>query len=150
MILIAHRGNTEGANPESENKPDYISSALRAGFDVEVDVWSVNGKFFLGHDKPKHEVSWRFLKNPCLWCHAKNTDALSSMLSLGIHCFWHQSDDYTLTSKGYVWIYPQKDLVKQGIIVCDSFDNTLIGSCTGVCSDNIKAYRDEILLGGIL
>ena len=29
MILIAHRGNTNGLNPERENTIDYINEALR-------------------------------------------------------------------------------------------------------------------------
>jgi hypothetical protein len=52
MILISHRGNLNGPNPERENHPDYIWEALRAGFEVEIDVWWVEGKFKLGHDEP--------------------------------------------------------------------------------------------------
>ena len=39
MKLIAHRGNIDGPNPERENSPEYIEEALKAGYDVEVDVW---------------------------------------------------------------------------------------------------------------
>ena len=45
MKLISHRGNLEGPNPERENHPDYIYGALQAGYDVEIDVWWVEGKF---------------------------------------------------------------------------------------------------------
>jgi hypothetical protein len=24
-----------------------------------------------------------------------------------IHCFWHQDDDVALTSRGFVWKYPE-------------------------------------------
>ena len=34
MILISHRGNLTGKNPERENHPDYIKEALDLGFDV--------------------------------------------------------------------------------------------------------------------
>ena len=149
MILISHRGNISGRNPDLENNPFYIMNAVRSNFDVEVDVWLVDGKFFLGHDSPEHEVEWRFLKNSYLWCHAKNKEALSAMLTLGIHCFWHQNDDYTLTSKGYVWTYPGKETAKQSIIVCNEFNKDLIGACTGICSDNISSYLDEMKNRGI-
>ena len=39
MILISHRGNLKGINPQRENEPLYIVEALEKGFDVEIDVW---------------------------------------------------------------------------------------------------------------
>ena len=39
MILISHRGNINGKNPEKENHPDYIWVAIQAGYEVEIDVW---------------------------------------------------------------------------------------------------------------
>jgi len=49
--FISHRGNLAGPMPEFENRPDYIDNALDLGFDVEVDLWSYDNKFFLGHDE---------------------------------------------------------------------------------------------------
>ena len=31
--------------------------------------------------------------------------------------FWHQEDDYTLTSEGYVWVYPGKPLIKKDLTI---------------------------------
>ena len=62
MILISHRGNISGKNSKLENNPDYIIEAKKKGFDVEVDVWFKNNKFYLGHDYPKFEVKQKFLK----------------------------------------------------------------------------------------
>ena len=107
MFLISHRGNINGKNVQKENSPDYILKALSFGYDVEIDVWYVNNKFFLGHDTPQYEISIEFLKNDKLWCHAKNLASLEKMLYNNITCFWHQTDDYTLTSKGYIWTYPK-------------------------------------------
>jgi hypothetical protein len=39
-------------NNLKENSPDYIWRAIQAGYNVEVDVWFVDGKFKLGHDEP--------------------------------------------------------------------------------------------------
>ena len=44
MKLIAHRGNINGPNPEKENHPDYINTAIKSGYDVEVDVWFIDNK----------------------------------------------------------------------------------------------------------
>ena len=38
MILISHRGNLDGVNPDRENSPTYIKEAISSGFDVEIDV----------------------------------------------------------------------------------------------------------------
>ena len=63
MILIAHRGNVSGPNPEMENNPLYIDRALEKGYDVEVDIrGSFYTKFYLGHDEQQYMVSpeWLF------------------------------------------------------------------------------------------
>lgn len=109
MIYISHRGNLTGPS-KTENYPIHISAALVMGYHVEIDVWFVNDKFYLGHDEPnfKTEVDLKYLKNKKLWCHAKNIEALSMMLRNKVHCFWHQEDDATITSKSYIWTYPGK------------------------------------------
>ena len=138
MILVAHRGNVHGSEPEKENHPDYIMDAYKAGFDIEIDVWSFKGEFFLGHDEPQYMVDWRFIVNPAFWCHAKNLEALAEMLKCGAHCFWHQEDDYTLTSEGLMWTYPGKPVCKQSVIVCTSEEETVRMSSKnilGICSD---------------
>jgi hypothetical protein len=50
MILISHRGNINGKQPSKENHPLYIFEAIKQGFQVEIDVWFIDGKFKLGHD----------------------------------------------------------------------------------------------------
>ena len=135
MILISHRGNLNGVNVKKENSVDYIDEALDQGFDVEVDVWNISGSYFLGHDEPQHLVKKDFLRNEHLWCHAKNIQGLYSMMEDNIHCFWHQEDDVTLTSEGYLWTYPGKDLTKNSIAVLS--DNKPDVEVAGICSDFI-------------
>ncbi len=118
MILISHRGNFDGPDPKSENNPVQINSIMRGGFHCEVDVWYINGHFMLGHDAPTYTVKQRFLENEKLWCHAKTLSALEKMLNnKKIHCFWHQKDDFTITSKGYIWTFPEKPICQKSIIV---------------------------------
>jgi len=144
MKLISHRGNTKGRKIENENDPQYIYEALNLGFDCEIDVWFENDQFYLGHDEPKYKIKEEFLTQNQLWCHAKNLQALHSMLeNKNIHCFWHQSDDFTLTSKGYIWTYPNKELTKKSICMTNEFKtNDEVSKCFGVCSDEISKYKN--------
>ena len=41
-----------------------------------------------------------------MWCHAKNFEALEYLTRCAAHCFYHQEDDYTITSRGFIWAYP--------------------------------------------
>lgn len=118
MIVIAHRGLLEGPNQELENRPDQIERALAMGFEVEVDVWFTNEPhpvkgaphvvptWWTGHDKPQYRVSQAFLERPSLWLHVKSYLAIPEMTPQ-MHWFYHDQDDYTLTSKGYVWCHPR-------------------------------------------
>ena len=145
MILIAHRGNLTGQNLDRENHPDYIDEAIACGYDVEVDVWSVFGTFALGHNVPQYEIDIQFLKdrNLVLWCHAKNIQALSELIQYNINYFWHQEDDVTLTSRGYLWTYPGKELTENSICVNPSPNNIPTG-CAGICDDEIKVISERI------
>ena len=61
MRLISHRGNINGKQPDLENEPKYINDALKQGYDVEIDLWFVDGFFWLGHDEPQYEVAFKWL-----------------------------------------------------------------------------------------
>lgn len=141
---ISHRGNIDGRIINEENSPEYILTALSRGYEVEIDVWFVNDSFYLGHDEPLYFVDEEFLKNDKLWCHAKNEEAFYKMLSnQKIHCFWHQTDDYTLTSKGIPWVFPGKKVYENSIWVLPEitiYKNIMI-NCMGICSDNISKYK---------
>ena len=101
---ISHRGNIDGRVINAENSPEQINFALTQGYEVEIDVWFVDDSFYLGHDEPLYLVEESFLENDRLWCHAKNEESFYKMLSNPkIHSFWHQTDDFTLTSKNYIW-----------------------------------------------
>jgi hypothetical protein len=146
MRLISHRGNISGKNPESENNPSYIELALSQGYEVEIDVWLINGNFFLGHDGPQYPIDISFLMNDRFWCHAKNLGALEKMLEIdSINCFWHQEDNYTLTSKRIIWAYPGHALTRNSVAVLPEstlYSNWELRECYGVCSDFIEKYKN--------
>ena len=141
MKLISHRGNIFGPLPQFENGPNYIVDAIKQGLDVEIDVWYIDGKYWLGHDNPQYEIEQSFLENEKLWCHAKNIEGLHKMLqNKKTHCFWHQEDDFTLTSKQKIWTYPNKRVLERSVIVCQTLESTkkmLKENVFGVCSDYI-------------
>ena len=143
MIYISHRGNISGPNKKFENKIDYVQNALDKGYEVEVDVRFENDKFFLGHDVNQFEVNENFLLNKKIWCHAKTKDALLALEKIKAHYFWHQEDDYTITSKGFVWTYPGKSLLTSSICVLPEVANYKEINCLGICSDYIERYKND-------
>lgn len=141
-FLISHRGNINGKNVDLENNPLYVLFSLRFGYDVEIDVHYENNDFYLGHDKPQYLIDEKFLENEKFWCHAKNLESFEKMLSnKKIHCFYHNSDDVILTSKGYVWTYPKKKLINNSICVLPELGNQDLNKCIGICSDFIEKYK---------
>ena len=143
MKLISHRGNINGKIPNNENHPEYIDEALHAGFDVEIDMWWVDGKTYLGHDEPLYEVDdkWLTERMDNLWVHCKNVELLNWIRSTTLHWFWHEEDTLTLTSKGYVWVYPGKQPVIGSIAVMPEIYDEDVSKCVGVCSDIISRYK---------
>ena len=143
MHLISHRGNLNGIKLKDENKPDYLNFAIKKGFDVEVDVRFEKNKFFLGHDCSQYEIDEDFLLSKNVWCHAKTKEAIQALDQIKAHYFWHQEDDYTITSRGYLWTYPGKELLKISICVLPENFNYKKIDCLGICSDFIERYKND-------
>ena len=135
MILISHRGNLSGPDPEKENHPAQIYKVLSLGYHCEVDVWRINDRFWFGHDEPKYLADEVLLHSKNLWIHAKNLEALHS-LTPNLRYFWHENDDYTLTSDNFIWTFPDKETCKKSVIV-DKDKNWREKNykCFGVCTD---------------
>lgn len=150
MIYISHRGNIDGKLPSMENHPSYIDKAIALEYDVEVDVWYVDGNFFLGHDTPQYGVTFDWINDRAnkLWVHCKNVEVVEYLIENDFKCsdinwFWHDSDLMALTTFGYAWVYPGKQPIKGSIAVMPEIHNDDISKCVGICSDVIKKYKDE-------
>ena len=145
MVLIAHRGNTNGPMESWENEPTYIDMAIKKGFDVEVDVWCVDGQLYLGHDKPQYgvDLKWFIDRLTKLWVHCKNIDAViySKEFEYKVNYFWHEKDTITLTSLNKIWAFPGKQPITHSIAVMPEIFNDDITQCMGVCSDFIEKYK---------
>ena len=147
-ILIAHRGNTNGKQPERENTVAYIEEALAKGYHCEIDICKFDGeKFYLGHDEPQEAVSIKWLRDQQLWCHAKSEEALHFMIENKVpNYFWHQEDDVTLTSSGYIWTHSNNNIYTNKSIVCHMDrptpqDMVNYKNTSGICSDYIEVAR---------
>lgn len=145
MKLISHRGNVAGPMESWENEPTYIDLAIKKGYDVEIDVWHTNGQFFLGHDKPLYGVDLRWFRDRVnrVWIHCKDLETIEHFneFSKVFNYFYHQTDDVTITSKGYLWAHPNYKPIKKSIAVLPEIHNWDVTDCYGVCSDYIEKYN---------
>lgn len=147
MKIISHRAYVDGEDPNVENHPKAIQNLLDLGLHVEIDVWFINGKYLLGHDSPKYQIQKVFLEQEGLWCHAKNKDALQQMINSNIHCFWHQTDNYTLTSKGFIWAYPgfETDGKNTVFLFPERYSKIKFKSYDFICTDYVKKFDKQLI-----
>jgi hypothetical protein len=144
MVYIAHRGNVNGRVESYENQPAYIDKAIELGYDVEIDMWWVDGRTYLGHDEPQYEVDdeWLSQRADKLWVHCKNVELLNWIRNTILYYFWHTNDDYTLISNKMVLVKPGQKLIENSI--CCMPEMGYIGDitkCYAIMTDNIKEYE---------
>ncbi len=148
MILISHRGNLSGRNDARENTPSYIEEAIKAGFIVEIDIFSSAGQLFLGHEienSLRIEKSWLDNKANDLLIHCKNLDAVRFCSKFThLNFFFHESDPYVVSSVG--WVIGHLTSRNQSDIICMlpekyGLSKDSVKNCFGVCSDIIIFYK---------
>lgn len=141
MRLISHRGNLLGKDPSTENSPDKIDYCILRGFDVEIDLWMINNSYFLGHDEPQYEITKRYLdeRQDNLWIHCKNETALFNLFYSGYNYFWHQNDDFTITSKKFIWTFPNKQVEYR--------KNQVILDFEEITKEKLHFYKSKRILG---
>ena len=87
-----------------------------------------------------------YLGDNRIWYHCKNLESITifnKQYGSTTNFFWHQKDDFTLTSNGQIWTYPNKPLTKNSICVLPEIGNYTeeeLKCCYGICSDNIVEY----------
>ena len=142
MKIIAHRANINGPSSKNENQTSSIKECIDLGYDVEIDIRLIDGILYLGHDKPQVVITieeLRLIKNK-IWLHCKNLEAFSFFRQINeeFNYFWHEEDSYTLTSKGYIWAFPGKELSPECICVMPEINYSL---------DIIKDLRNLYISG---
>lgn len=154
-ILISHRGNLNGPELSLENHPNQIDLVIKAGFDCEIDLRIKNDDFFLGHDEPIYKISmdWLVERNQSLWVHCKDFRSLEKLQESNnsINYFWHQTDDFTITSKGQIWTFPGKSLGRSSIAVLPEsikgsnlWSESNLRACFGLCTDFPEKYKTSL------
>jgi hypothetical protein len=158
-LLIAHRGLLDGPDSAKENQLSTIMSARSQGYDVEIDVWRQDNRWYLGHDNPQTEIDYEWLcvinngEQPSsnhAWVHAKNIEALYwlSLLKFPGHVFFHDRDAAVLTSTGYLWTYAGKELTELSVCVMpewtDAIDNCQNLNIYGFCTDYVHMLQDKL------
>jgi hypothetical protein len=142
---IAHRGNTNGITAY-ENQLWYAQTAIDKGFDVEIDVWMVRGVLWAGHDSAQYLIREEFLTDNIdkLWIHCKNFEALDHFAKLGnsYNYFWHQDDDFTMTSQNFIWTYPGKEVGDRSVIV--DLEGKTRYNCYAICSDYVAKEEQNV------
>lgn len=146
MKLISNKGNLRGIISEYENTPEYIEAALNSGFDVKIDLLLNDGKLFIGNDsnKIKLDIDWLEKYHNKLWLECKDINLIQKLNQLDnrgvyLNYFWHENDQITLTSRGYILSYIDEPVIG-AIIMTPTIKNDKIKLCYGICSDNIMDF----------
>lgn len=157
MILISHRGNINGPQPDRENRVEYIETALAAGYQVEIDIWGRRDEYasgvFLGHDGPERLVSMQWLRQhqQKLWVHAKNYIALNFLINDTVNrhgrirFFFHEKERYSLIGNtSLVWCHDISEANNFSIVPLLSQQDISLWDgkkVFGICSDYVEQLR---------
>ena len=144
MFLISNNGNLNGKNPLMENNPMACDNVRHMGYDVKIDVWLTDKGWFLGNEKPQFSIEFEYLLRDGFWCQAKNIGALREMIQHEqINCFWHQQDNYTVTSKKFVWAYPGFYGTGERTIAVKPSEDMNINLFYGVCANDFTTFLSK-------
>ena len=145
MIIISQRGNIRGPIPDKENRPSYIDCAIGNGYDVEIDIRSIDGELWLGHDEPQYKVTHRWLRERRnhLWIHCKNIQAAEDCWIYQAFC--HSQDPFIYTSVGKIWLHDLSMKVDRDIIIplidIESINNYNGDKPYAVCTDYLNLIK---------
>ena len=153
MKIISHRGNLKGENPNLENTKHYIDSALNEGFDVEVDLWMIDKKYYLGHDNPENkvELEWLDERKKNIWIHTKNFSCFESLLEMNDNFifFYYTIEPVVMVSNKVIWSHEPNEmeihkncvipLLNKSQIINNNFHGWY-----GICTDFPRALKDKI------
>lgn len=139
MKIISHRGNIRGSVPDKENRPSYIDCAIGNGYDVEIDIRSINGELWLGHDGPQYKIdhNWLDKRKQYLWIHCKNLEAAKECWKY--HSFCHSDDPFTYTSTEKIWLRDLSMKINENVIIplidIEDLKKEINGVPYAICTD---------------
>lgn len=141
MKIYSHRGNLSGKSPR-ENEPAFILECIAEGFNVEVDLWFVDGAYLLGHDGPEHPIDLRAFDREEIIFHLKSPHVPPLKHA---DAFAIENDPYALTRRGLLWtnygraptpeaVMCSPELVGDQRPLAD-FVRTMQHTAAGICTD---------------
>lgn len=142
-IIISHLGNTDGRQPENENKLAYVQQALKAGWHVCVDVVFHCGTFLLPYAGGFNSVSGAILAKQRVWCRAHDPVTLDALCNINAHAFLNTESGLALTSSQFIWTLPGLSLVDRSIACFpEEADFSWLTSAepAGLCSNEPLRY----------
>lgn len=153
--IISHRGNLYGRDVKSENNPEHIANVISNNkwMYVEVDLWLIKNKLFLGHDEPVYAIDGKFIECDRFYIHAKNIECLEYLVKNKYNnYFYHDKDEATIVSNGEIWCNKLKwiecSILNQVNVDTISDYKKYKGICTDYpieCKNKITKYYDEVI-----
>jgi len=150
MELIAHRGNIFGPQPEIENSPEYIDEAIRQLYKAEIDLWSVRGELFLGHDSPIYLIDFDYLfdRRDFIYVHLKGRfEEGNACLINDLNWFKHHDERFVFTNFGDKWYFPSAEIMSDGVNLMPEYSSTVelfiskMNRDVRVCSDYVGEIK---------
>jgi hypothetical protein len=148
VIIISHRGNINGPVPDKENRPSYIDCAIGNGYHVEIDVRSVSGELWLGHDEPQYKIdhNWLNKRRDYLWIHCKNVEAAHECWAY--HSFCHTNDPFTYTTTGKIWLHDLSKTIDSDTIIplisSEDILKPINGTPFAICTDYPRHFTNNL------
>ena len=63
------------------------------------------------------------------------------MMNNELNYFWHENDKFTITSRGYIWSYP--DFINKSITVVKEKTFIIPYNILGICTDYVFFYKNK-------
>jgi hypothetical protein len=137
---ILRRGLRYGPDADLENKESELWARIKEGWDIQIDVWCIDGVWWLGRDEPTYKLmDTLLLALNRVWIHCKNMEALMECRNrIGVNYFTHHNDPATLTSSNWIWCYPGTMAGKHSVCVLPESQDLLLDmfdKAGAVCSE---------------
>lgn len=150
---ILHRGLSI-SDKTLENHLDTLEKRHNIGYSCEYDIWFHNHKWWTGHDNPTYIIDDidKLLKaslNDLI--HAKDGITFAEIIKYcrergyNNEIFYHTDEDYVLTTRSNIIVYPGKFLVNNSICMMPEnikrdLSNIEKDNITSICSDLIDIH----------
>lgn len=133
--IIIHRSQLHQNTPE--NTLLGMNECLHSGFSAEIDVYLIDGRYFIGHDLDNlATVKFEEIDKANVFIHMKS---LNFTHTKNADLFYMEDDPVTLTLKGRQWVNAHVSHQNKNTVICS---NELIGGQFDH-EKNIQALKND-------